>query len=101
MVPLEQLAPAAIAELGRLRRRADDVREQNGGQNGFGLRVLPTTRIMNSKEEALDLVAEALEIFAGRHVPCPGQLDQPCTRNSFGGVASAFDRNVVVLAVYE
>ena len=37
----DQLAPGGVTELGRLRRRLDDVREQHRGEHAVQLRVLP------------------------------------------------------------
>src|SRR5919204_3812731 len=41
----EQLAPGAVAELSRLRRRADDVGEENGGEHAVRLALLPAAGV--------------------------------------------------------
>jgi hypothetical protein len=43
VVARKELAPGAVAELGRLGRRVDDVGEKNRGENALGLTLLPTS----------------------------------------------------------
>ena len=54
---LEQLAPAAVAELDGPLGRADDVGEEDGGQHAVGLRHRP-----RAGQELLDLVGELVDV---------------------------------------
>ena len=87
VVPLEQLAPAAVAELGRLCGRADDVGEEDGREHAVGLGGIPAAALADSGEEALDLVARAAPDRRERHVPLARQLDEARAGNLVGGVA--------------
>src|SRR4030095_15109295 len=58
VVLAEQLAPAVVAELGPLRRRTDDVGEQDGGQHPVGLDDVPLAALPEAAEEALDLPSD-------------------------------------------
>src|SRR5581483_8469844 len=45
MVPLDELAPASVPQLDRLRRRADDVGEEDRGEHAVGLGRLPAAAL--------------------------------------------------------
>ena len=60
MVLGQELTPAAVAQLGQLHRRADDVGEQNGGQHAIGLDLVPLATLPQAAEEALCMAADLL-----------------------------------------
>ena len=67
---VEQFLPGAIPELRRLRRRADDVGEEEGGEHAIGLHVC-----LNTRQEALDLVEQRFSVTLPGEVVVSGQLD--------------------------
>ena len=65
MVLLQQPAPAAVAQLDGLGRRADEIREQNGGKHAvIGPGSLQTDRL----DERPDRIDDSLPISVVRHV---------------------------------
>ena len=63
VVALEQLPPAAVAELGRLLGRADDVGEEDRRQRPFGFAGAAA-----ADEELLDLVEQRVDVAGERQV---------------------------------
>jgi hypothetical protein len=86
VVPFEEVPPAAIAEARGLLRRADDVREQHGGEHPVGLGAVP-----HAREELLDLVEDRVGVLPPGHVVLARQLDVPRPRDPPGHVAAALD----------
>jgi hypothetical protein len=58
-MPLQELAPGAIAQLGCPRGRADDVREENGREDPVGL-GLPRLARHNVLHEGFELGQQAV-----------------------------------------
>jgi hypothetical protein len=55
VMAFQQVAPSAVAELCRAVARADDVREEHRRQHSVGLSFVPSARIPEVGEEALEL----------------------------------------------
>ena len=79
VMPLQQLAPAPVAELGRLLGRADDVREEDRREHAVGLR--PAAR---AGQELLDLVDNRIGITGPQRVRVSRQLDELRSRYPLG-----------------
>ena len=80
MVPLEQPAPSAVAELGRLGGRTDDVGEEDGREDALGLDALRPRCRADRDEELLDLVRDPPPITPRNHVRPAGKLDEARAR---------------------
>jgi len=91
-VPLEQLAPTPIAELGGSFRRADDICEEDGGENAIGLRA--TTR---SRQELFHLVEDLVGVNRW-HVILAFELDEARSRDVLGDVTTLVKPRIVVAA---
>lgn len=77
VVALEHVAPAAIAELDRLRRRVDDVGEEHGREHPLRLGVRPRSGLPDLVQEASHLDLDAIRIrIAERQVPHARELDE-------------------------
>src|SRR5947209_6310114 len=59
---LNKVTPTTVAQLGQLRRRADDVREQDGRQNPVVLDRVPFAPIPDGPRETLDLSRDLLRV---------------------------------------
>ena len=68
VVTLDELMPLAVAELDRLLRRADDVREEHGREHAVDLRLLPGPLVPDSPQELLDRVDDLVGVDPGRVV---------------------------------
>ena len=97
VMALEQLPPGTIAELSRLRRRADDVSEENRGEDAVRLSLLPAASVPQIPQKALDLRGNSGRGLAVRKVACAGDLDDACHRDTRAHVARNIDRNDGVL----
>jgi hypothetical protein len=64
VVVLEELAPARIPELGRLRRRADDVGEENRGEDAVVF--CPRTFGLHLREESAGDADQLIGSAAGK-----------------------------------
>ena len=87
-MPVEQLAPTAVAEFGHLLGRTDDVGEEDGRQHAIGLGRLPLAGL-EVGEEPLDLCEERFRVALPRGEVVAGKLDEPRAANVLGEVASA------------
>jgi hypothetical protein len=70
VVPLEQLAPAAVTQFDRSFGGTDDVGEEDGGEHSLRLRRLPTTRLVDSPYEVLDLLQKGTRSRQSRGGGC-------------------------------
>ena len=91
VVRAEELAPAAIAELHGPLRRADDVGEENRGEDAVGLRGGP-----RPGHELLDLVRERVDVTGGDPVVVTRQLDELRAGDSCGEIPPLLDGDVAV-----
>src|SRR5579864_8029772 len=80
----DELFPPAVAELGCLLRRVDDVGEEHRGELSVDLDALP-----DLGEERLDLGEGALRVAQPREVVRPRQLDTTGERDPLRDVAAA------------
>ena len=94
---LEQLAPAAVAELDGPLGRADDVGEEDGGQHAVGLRVPAACRSGTPRSRRRSRRRSPAEI----QWSSPGQLDELRARDPGGEVAALRDVDVVVAGAVE
>src|SRR6266542_532231 len=90
-VPLEELAPGAVAELRDPVGRAHDVGEEHGSEYAVGLRATP-----DAGEELLDLVEERFLISHPRDVVRAGQLHELRARDSARDEACLLDLHLAV-----
>ena len=90
VVLLEQRAPCAVAQRRRFLAGADDVREEDGGEDSvrFDLGVLPRGDV---GEEAFELREKPLLVATGRGEVRTRQLHEARARNVIGQVAPATD----------
>ena len=101
-MPLEELPPASVAELRRLRGRADDVREENRGEDAVGLALLPPAGLPHLLHEPADLALDELCCRpAEGEVADSGNLDETCRRNVRSDVARNVDRDDRVLGAVQ
>ena len=84
VVFLEQLAPAAIAEVCRPRRRADDVGEENSCEGAVGLALLPAAGLPDLGDETLDLFSDHVPHAPAteREVADSRQFHETCCRDA-------------------
>ncbi len=80
----EELAPCAVAELGRAPRRPDDVREEDRGEDTFGFRGLNLAYLL---EEGCELCDQWHGISNRRDPVRPGQDREPRGWDAFRVVA--------------
>ena len=73
MVRVEQLAPGAVADLGRALGRADDVREHHGGKDALG-----RAGGARAGDELLELVHERVGVVEEDDALAARQLDEAC-----------------------
>ena len=97
VMALEQLPPCTIADLGCLGSRADDVGEENRGQDAILLRLLPTACLPHLSHEALDLSGDRNRWLANREVARPRNPDDTCRWDPCSQVAGDLYRDNRVL----
>ena len=87
VVPLEQVAPAPVAELRRPLGRADDVGEEHRREHAVGLGHRGATPVRNSSISSSErvLVADPRQVVVAR------QLDEPRAGDLLGDVAALLD----------
>src|SRR6266566_9397837 len=85
-MPLQQLAPGAVAQLGGARRGLDDVREENSREDPVRL-GLPRLLFLNLLQEALQLGEEPVRIAQLRCKIAPRHLRQARPGNVLRQVA--------------
>src|SRR4029453_2452462 len=96
VVLFEQLAPTPVSELGCLRCRSDDVREEDGRKRAVGLALLPASRLPDLGDEVLDFCRDRFAT-PNREVADPRHLDKPGGGDVRGDVDAGFDRNASAL----
>src|SRR5215471_19200370 len=82
VMALEQLPPRTIAKLDSLRSRADDVSEENRGEDTVRLFLLPATRLPHVSHEPLDLTDDGECSLSSGEVPDTGHLDDARRRDA-------------------
>jgi hypothetical protein len=87
VVFLQELAPGGIAELCRLRRRTDDVREEDGGKNAIALDEMPLASVPERAQVPLDFPCDRFGV-SPPGVVLAGQLYHLGVRDSLGDIAS-------------
>ena len=97
---LDELVPLPIAELDRLLRRADDVREEHRRQHAVDLGLLPGSLLPDTAQELRDRLDRLIRVDE-RSMVVPRQLDQLCAGNTLGHVATVLDRDGIVDPVNE
>jgi hypothetical protein len=87
VMPLQQLPPGEVAEPGRAGSGADDVGEEHRGEHAIRF-LLPHLPFADLAQKTFQLREEAIRIAClGREVP-PRQLDQLCSPDVLGQVAT-------------
>jgi hypothetical protein len=90
-MPLQHIAPRAVAERCGTRRRVDDVGEQDGRQHAVG--VAGRT---HAGHELLDLVQHDVLVADPRDVVVARQLEEPRVRDVAGDPAALVDTRLAV-----
>ncbi len=62
VVTLDELVPLAVAELDRLLRRADDVREEHGREHAVDLGLLPGSLLPDTVQELPDRLDDLVRV---------------------------------------
>ena len=97
---IEQLAPARVAELHGLRRRADDVGEQDRREHAVDLGLGAGLLVPHAQEELFERSSVGLPVGCGDRMVGAGQLDVPRSRDVLGKMGrSLTDERVLCVAV--
>ena len=100
VVVLEQLAPARVAELHGLGRRADDVGEQDRREHAVDLGLGAGLLVPHAQEELFERSSVGLPVGCGDRMVGAGQLDVPRSRDVLGKMGrSLTDERVLCVAV--
>src|SRR5439155_9245696 len=93
MVPQDQLAPAAVTEVGGMPRRVDDIGEENGGEDAVERRLL----LADLREEAAHLGDDGLAASVPVEVwPATARvLDDPRRRDLAGHQVAGLGEHLV------
>ena len=88
VVFLEELPPGAVAEVGSMGSRIDDIGEQDGREHPIrlGNQLCPVTDI---REERLQLAKEPFLVADQRLEVMAGKLHETCARDVLGQIAAA------------
>src|SRR5206468_2107513 len=97
VMPFEEVAPGAVAELERLRGRADDVSEEHGCEHAVRLDVVPAPRFPDVAEEASRLDRDRMTGATERKVAYPRELEVPRSGNPLRQVARSLRRHDFVV----
>ena len=93
MVALEQLSPGAVAERGSSLGRADDVGEEDGREDAFRFRLIPSAALPDPGQEPLDLFDDRLavsdpgKVIFARKLDVDGAGDLVCRKPRIPDVA--------------
>src|ERR671918_1014720 len=91
VVPLEEIAPPAVAKLGGALRRSNEGGEEHGGQHPIRLR--PPS---DAGEELLDLVKQSVLVTDEHQVVMAGQLHERGARDPLSDVAALLHADVPI-----
>src|SRR5712691_3317392 len=92
----EEVLPSAITQSGGALRRADDVREDDSGQDAVGSRSWP-----NAREELLELVQDRVLIAEERQVVLAGELNETSSGDPIRHVLASSDISHGIVAAVQ